>query len=139
MKNSNNNLKILGILFLVEFGLLTLTFVLVFGLVAFSSILATVNSNNPDPNAIALSSGIIVGIGLVGLIFTMPLGLAGWKLVKNKPNARFWGVLASVISIPIMCPFGLVIGILGFVFLFGNEGKPNYEPPRRPVNDPNRW
>lgn len=122
MNQTNNNLKILGILFLCEFALSALIYLLMFFMVGLSAILAIAGTKNSDNSAALASTGVMLLVVLIVFALIAPLGIAGWKLLKNKPNAKIWGVVASVLSIFFMCPFGLIVGILGFAFLFGKHG-----------------
>jgi hypothetical protein len=123
MNHKDNNLKILGIIFLCEFAISALMYVFVFFVFGLSSIMAIAGAKNADASAFLVSVGVPLLIIAIALLLIIPLGIAGWKLLKNKPNARFWGVVASFLSVFFMCPLGLIVSILGFLFLFGNPGN----------------
>ncbi|MGI8884472.1 MAG: hypothetical protein ACR2IA_09550 [Pyrinomonadaceae bacterium] len=50
---------------------------------------------------------------------------AGYKMLKEKPGARNWGIAASIISL-LSIPLGTALGIYGLWFLCGDEGKQFY-------------
>jgi len=62
------------------------------------------------------------GIGILGAIFTvifygvlalicvLPPALASWKVLKRKPGARLWGIIAAIVVMPIF-PLGTALGI----------------------------
>lgn len=127
MEQENNNLKILGIMFLCEFALSALMYLFLFLMVGLSTIMAFVGAKNTDASAFAATSGIVIIVCVIAFILIAPLGVAGWKLLKNKPNARGWGIAASFMSIFFMCPLGLIVSIFGFVFLFGKLGQPAHQ------------
>ena len=72
---------------------------------------------------------------------------AGYKMLKEKPGARTWAIVASIVCLPGV-PLGTALGVYGLWFMFGEEGKQyylnggqerqqpmfNYTPP-----PPNNW
>jgi hypothetical protein len=77
----------------------------------------------------------IIGIIFAPLSFLLAFVnlLAGWKILKHKPGARIWGIIASIICL-INIPLGTIIGAYSLWFLFGVEGAlhkntnmPNYK------------
>ena len=42
--------------------------------------------------------GVIVFLLIFSLIFIVPQVIGGWKLLKEKPNARTWGIVGSIVS-----------------------------------------
>ncbi len=83
---------------------------------------------------------------IVALLFLLPQIIGGYKLWKEKPNARTWGIIGSIISC-LSFPLGTAAGVYGLWFLFGDEGKRYYlggnpqpvfnHPPQPPP--PNSW
>ncbi len=134
--------KTLGILFLVYLGLQVLG--LIVGLVViigFSGLLFSEMGTND-----AMPLGLIVGmfgvILVVSVILLIPIALAGFKINKEKPNARIWGIIASIISL-LSFPIGTALGVYGLWFLFGEQGKQFYEGGEigieNPPPPPNSW
>lgn len=129
----NKNHKVLGIIFLCEFAIMLLLILLfcVFFLLNMGVVLFNSNDSQGLLPIFLLYAAIIVFY----LIFMMPFSVAGWKLLKNKTGAKGWGVAASICSLLFLFPFGLIIGILGFVLLFSNnENSVNQNPYARPLN-----
>ena len=60
--------------------------------------------------------------GVLGLIFVLPPALASWKLFKQKPRARFWGVIASIVVLPNF-PLGTALGGYGLWFFFSAQNR----------------
>ena len=68
---------------------------------------------------------MVAVIAIVGLLFILPQLIGGYKLFKEKANARTWGIIGSVISC-LSVPLGTAAGVYGLWFLFGDEGKRFY-------------
>ena len=75
------------------------------------------------------------GIGILGAIFTvlfyavlglicvLPPALASWRMLKRKPGARLWGIIAAIVLMPIL-PLGTALGVYSLWFFFsGQSGK----------------
>ena len=71
---------------------------------------------------------IIIGLILAPLSFILAFInlFAGWKILKEKPGARTWGIVASIICL-FNIPLGTIIGVYSLWFLFGVEGKEMYQ------------
>lgn len=83
----------------------------------------------------------IIAIILVAIFTALFAGsqiLGGYKMFKERPNARIFGIVASIVSI-LSFPLGTAAGIYGLWFLFGDEGK-NFYLGSAPANQmfPNR-
>lgn len=119
--------KIIGILHLVEGGLQIFgaIFVAVF-LFGFGFYLKT--GNNIENAEWVGNFLFIIAIVLASLSFILAFVnlMAGWKMLKEQPNARIWGIVASIICL-FNIPLGTLIGVYGLWFLFGIEGKQIYE------------
>ena len=68
---------------------------------------------------------VMIFIGLFALIFIIPQIVGGWKMLKERPNARTWGIVGSIISC-LSFPLGTAAGVFGLVFLFGDAGQQFY-------------
>ena len=64
----------------------------------------------------------VIFYGLLGLICVLPPALASWKLFKRKPKVRLWGIIASIVVLPII-PLGTALGGYGLWFMFSEPGK----------------
>ena len=73
---------------------------------------------------IGILGGVLTLIfyGVLFAIFVLPVAWASWKLFKQRRRARLWGIIASILLLPVL-PFGTVIGIYGLWFLFSEQGK----------------
>lgn len=94
----------------------------------------------------AVFIGVILLIAAISLFFVVPQIIGGYKLWKEKPNARTWGIVGSIISC-LSFPIGTAAGVYGLWFLFGEEGKrfylgganqPMFQSPPEPPQ-PNSW
>lgn len=77
------------------------------------------------------------GIGILGGVFTiifyvflglvcvLPTAMAGWKMLNRRRRARLYGIVASIVVLPIF-PLGTVLGVYGLWFFFSEEGKRFY-------------
>ena len=66
----------------------------------------------------AVFIGVILLIAAISLFFVVPQIIGGYKLWKEKPNARTWGIVGSIISC-LSFPIGTAAGVYGLWFLFG--------------------
>lgn len=73
----------------------------------------------------AVFIGIILVVVLIMLVIVLPQLIGGYKLFKESPNARTWGIVASIVSC-LSFPIGTAAGVYGLWFLFGEEGKRFY-------------
>ena len=108
-------------IFLITFLLLVLVSVGVF--VALGITFAN-ETGDPKQAGVGILGVVftVIFYGVLGLICVLPPALASWKLVKGKPGARFWGIIASIVVLPIF-PLGTVLGIYGLWFLFRAQGR----------------
>ena len=64
----------------------------------------------------------VIFYGVLGLVCVLPPALASWRLFKQKPKARFWGIIASVVVLPII-PLGTALGGYGLWYFFTADKK----------------
>ena len=75
--------------------------------------------------------GILGGVFTVifyvalGLICVLPTAMAGWKMLKRRRKARIYGIIASIVVLPLF-PLGTLLGGYGLWFFFSSEGKTFY-------------
>ncbi len=67
----------------------------------------------------------VIFYGGLGLICVLPPALASWKLFKQRPGARLWGIIASIVVLPII-PLGTALGIYGLWYFFSAAGKSSH-------------
>jgi len=81
----------------------------------------TIANDTGDPNqagfGILGAVFTVIFYGVLGLICVLPPALASWKLFKRKTKARFWGIIASIVVLPIL-PLGTALGVYGFWYFF---------------------
>lgn len=93
----------------------------------------------------AIFIGVIVLLVIAAALFALPQFIAGYKLFKERANARTWGIVGSIISC-LSFPIGTAAGVYGLWFLFGDMGKQFYlgggdQPmfPNQPPPPPSSW
>jgi hypothetical protein len=69
---------------------------------------------------------VMAFVALFASAFIVPQIVGGYKLLKEKSNARIWGIIGSVLSC-LSFPLGTAAGVYGMWFLFGEEGKSFYQ------------
>ena len=120
---TTNHTKILAIGFAAFAAIYFFTFVLLLLVTAgvFVALGITIANDTGDPNQ--------AGYGILGAVFTvifygvlllicvLPPAMASWKLFKQKPKVRFWGIIASIVVLPII-PLGTALGAYGFWYFF---------------------
>jgi hypothetical protein len=123
--------KILAIAFAAFAAIFFITFLLL-ALVSvgvFVGLGITLANESGDPNqaGIGLLGAIVTLIfyGVLGLFGVVPPALASWKMLKRKPRARLWGIIAAIVVIPII-PLGTMLGIYALWFFFSTPGRNFY-------------
>ncbi len=93
-------------------------------------------SNGPPPAFIEI---IMVFAVALNLVMAIPSFVAGYAFLKRKPWAKIAGIVAGVVS-ALRIPFGTLVSIYTFWFLFSESGKTLYDrqaqalPPAPPVD-----
>jgi hypothetical protein len=127
MTGADHN-KILAIGFAAFAAIFFLTFLLLtlVSIGVFVALGITFANETGDPNqaGIGILGAIftVIFYGVLGLICVLPPALASWKMLKRKPRARFWGIIASIVLLPII-PLGTALGIYGLWFFFSGQGR----------------
>lgn len=94
----------------------------------------------------AVFVGVIALLLVISSLFVLPQIIGGFKMWKEKANARTWGLVGSILSL-LSFPLGTAAGVYGLWFLFGEEGKrfylggqnqPMFQTPPQPP-PPNSW
>lgn len=122
------HVRVLGILNIVYGGLgicTALIILLVFGIPAGLVMV----DGDPDAGSTVAILGVVGGFILVlTAIFSVPALVAGIGLLKYRPWARTWALIASVLHL-LSIPFGTALGIYGLCVLFKDEtGASSYKP-----------
>lgn len=118
--------KLVGIFLLAHGGLQMLVMIilaLVYGVMG-SAMMATARG---DEQIFVGGIFLVMVIFLVffSLLFLIPQIVGGYKMLKERPNARTWGIIGSILSC-LSFPLGTAAGVYGLWFLFGDEGKRFY-------------
>lgn len=127
--------RLAGILLLAHGGLMGVIYLLMtvfFGIILYA-----------DPNAptfIFIIMSIFISISFA--IFVLPQIIGGWKMYKEKPDAKNWGIAAAIVAC-LSGFLGIGAGVFAMIFLFGEDGKSfynslsggNYLNPANPVDD----
>jgi hypothetical protein len=146
---ANDKARLLGLFFWLFTGLNVLIIlaiaVIYIGIFGFVISQTPQDSNDPPPEIIM---GILVFVFFFVLVFTilfsLPKIVAGYGLRNNKPWARTWAIIASIMAC-MSFPLGTAMGVFGLVFLFSDEGKHYFDQityagslgPNQP--EPNSW
>lgn len=118
--------KLAGI-FLMVHGALQAVVVFIIGLLYGGLGLAMIATSRREDEQFAGMIFIVAMIFVVifASIFVIPQMVGGWKMLKERPNARTWGIIGSIISC-LSFPLVTAAGVFGLVFLFGESGRQFY-------------
>jgi cytochrome bd-type quinol oxidase subunit 2 len=118
--------KLLGIFHLIQGGLQAFAGIII-GLV-YGAMGMAFRANAHRPEEQMMATVFIVLAFVLAPIVLILAGvnlMAGYKLLKEKAEARTWGIVASIVSL-LSIPLGTALGVYGLWFLFGEEGKRFY-------------
>lgn len=127
MTSADHN-KILAIGFAAFAAVLFFTFLLLalvsVGVFVALGITFANESGNPNQAGVGILGAFftLIFYGVLGLICVLPLALASWKMLKRRPRARMWGIIAAIVLLPIV-PLGTMLGIYGLWLFFGEQGR----------------
>ena len=68
----------------------------------------------------------VIFYSVLGIICVFPTAMAGWKMLKRRRRARMYGIIASIVVLPLF-PLGSLLGGYGLWFFFSEEGKRFYQ------------
>lgn len=123
-------------------SLVMLFLILIYGVMGVSIFAASRNQEGQFVGGVFIV--MILFIAFFSLILIAPQLIGGWKIYKEAPSARTWGIIGSIVAC-LSFPLGTAAGVFGLVFLFGEEGKRfylggnNYAPQSFPPPPPNNW
>lgn len=117
--------KLIGIFLLAHGGLyaLIMGFLCIVYLVMGGAMFATARGEEKFVGLVFIL--MIVFVVLMAVVFALPQILGGYKMLKERPNARTWGIIGSIIAC-LSFPLGTAAGVYGLWFLFGDLGKQFY-------------
>ena len=115
----NEKNRLAGIFLMAHGGLLGFIYLAFFGL--FFSLIFS------DPQAPKAFLGVMFGfMAFFCSIFVVPQIIGGWKMYKQSPNSKVWGIIASVMAC-MNVPLGTAAGVFALIFLFSDEGNRFYQ------------
>jgi hypothetical protein len=98
---------------------------------------ATMGGEPPFPPA--FFTAVLVFVGLINVALTIPSVVAAYALLKRRPWAKIAGIVGAVTA-ALSFPFGTLVAVYTFWFLFSDPGKAIYGDPRPlPPNPPAQW
>jgi len=151
--NAHEKSRLLGLFFwiytafnVVLVAAIAILYIGIFGFV-FSQV--PQKAGDPPPELIMTILIVVFTFALVfTVLFSVPKIIAGYGLRNEKPWARTWALVASIMAC-MSFPFGTAIGVFGLIFLLSDEGKAYFDNPSdraqlangQPVSapQPNSW
>lgn len=118
--------KLVGIFLMAHGGLQMVAIVIIaviYGVIGSAMLVGARKGEEQMVGAIFI--GMIALLVIAAAVFALPQFIAGYKLWKERANARTWGLAASIISC-LSFPVGTAVGVYGLWFLFGDMGKQLY-------------
>jgi hypothetical protein len=124
----------------LAYGVLHILIMLMTGVI-FAVMMAMMTANGGRFNGLSPSFvGIVMVFAVVfNVLLAVPSFIAGYAFLKRKPWAKVAGIIAAVLS-ALRIPFGTIVSIYTFWFLFSEPGKILYDgrsqslPPAPPVD-----
>ncbi len=143
--------RLLGLLFWIYAGvqIAVLLFSLVFVTAMFGGMISAFSNmpdraDQPDPGMIFGFMGVIIFFAVIlAILMLIPKVVAGYGLRNDKRWSKVWAIIGCCLAV-LSVPFGTALGVYGFWFIFGDQGKSYFEnnlgssqiPPPPP---PNSW
>ncbi|HEX8290044.1 MAG TPA: hypothetical protein VF556_18835 [Pyrinomonadaceae bacterium] len=118
--------KLVGIFLLVHGGvsaLMMIFMVVIYGIIGAGMAASATRQEEQLIGGVFL--GVMVLIAVVSVFLIVPQIIGGMKILKEKNNARTWGIIGSILAL-LSFPFGTAAGVYGLWFLFGEAGKGFY-------------
>lgn len=128
---ANDKARLLGLFFWIytAFNILIVVAIAVLYLGIFGAVFSTVPQKAGDPPPEMIMAILIFAFAFAvvfTVLFSVPKVIAGYGLRKNKPWARTWAIVGSIMAC-MSFPIGTALGVFGLVFLFSEEGKLYFE------------
>jgi len=125
--NAHDKARLLGLFFWIYtiFNVLLVGAIAVIYIAIFGFVFSQVPQNAGDPPPELIMTILVVAFLfalLFTILFSVPKVVAGYGLRYEKPWARTWAVIGSIMAC-MSFPFGTTIGVFGLIFLFSDEGK----------------
>lgn len=111
--------KLSGIFLMVHGGFLGLIYLAMIG---FMALILGAEPNFPK----GFFAFMTVFMAIFSAVMVAPQIIGGWKMYKEQPNARNWGIAAAIMAC-MNVPLGTAAGVFALIFLFNDESKHFYE------------
>lgn len=125
LMTSREHNRLIGILLMAHGGLQALSIVMICIIYAVIGSAIMVGGRGNDRIVGLFFIAMVFAVVVVSLLFILPQLIGGYKIWKEKPGARNWGLAGSITSL-LSFPFGTAVGVYGLWFLFGEVGKDFY-------------
>jgi hypothetical protein len=110
-------------------ALISIFYVVVFGVIAGNVGNTPHRANEPPPEAIlGIVLVVMIFVLVITLAFMIPKIVAGYGLRKGKSWAKVWTIISCVLAV-MSVPFGTAVGVYGLWFVFGDAGKAFFDGP----------
>jgi hypothetical protein len=131
--------RLIGIFLMAHGGLQALIMLLLSVIYGIAGIAILIGERGPDRGIGLIFIAMVAFVVIFSLLFLVPQIIGGWKMFKEKPNAKKWGIVGSILA-SMSFPLGTAAGVYGLWFLFGELGNRFYTEKERPkfINEPNR-
>lgn len=131
--NAHDKARLLGLLFWIytAFNIVVVAVIAIIYIALFGVIFSQAPQKAGDPPPELIMTILIVAFAFAFafvLLFSVPKIVAGYGLRKEKPWARTWAIVGSIMAC-MSFPFGTAIGVFGLIFLFSDEGKRYFDDP----------
>lgn len=131
--NAHDKSRLLGLFFWIytAFNLLLVAGIAILYIAIFGVVFSQVPQKAGDPPPELIMTILVVAFTfalIFTVLFSVPKIIAGYGLRKEKPWARTWALVASVMAC-MSFPFGTAIGVFGLIFLLSEEGKMYFDSP----------
>ena len=123
--NAKEHNKLVGIFLMIHGGLQALIMLLMGLIYGGIGTAIAVGGKNDEKFVGVIFIAVVFFILAAALIFILPQMIGGWKIFKEAPNARNWGIAGSILA-ALSFPLGTAVGVYGMWFLFGDLGKQFY-------------
>lgn len=140
---SKDHNKLIGIFLLIHGGFQMLIMVIVMLIYGGIGAALTMSAKGDDKFVGVAFFIAILFVVVISAVILLPQIIGGWMMFKEKPNAKIWGIIGSILAL-FSIPFGTAAGVYGLWFLFGDEGKYFYDGGNQMISNnppppPNSW
>jgi hypothetical protein len=92
------------------------------------------------PQSLRLMGLMVVLVGIMNLVTTIPPVMAGYALLRRRPWGKIAGIVGGVVA-SMSFPIGTAVAVYTFWFLFSDVGRQLYDHKNRdmPPLPPEEW